>query len=108
MTKFITVPDLNDSFSRIVLDDKEVLLRFTYNVFGEFWTFGIYELDETPIVASIKIVPNTPLNLWYIDSRLPFGDFGAISDLERIGRNDFSNGNAKFVFIPYKDLGVTL
>lgn len=108
MTKYISIPDYNDSFSRVVLDGKELLLRFTYNTAGSFWCFGVYELDETPIVASVKIVPNTPLNLWYIDSKLPFGTFGVITDKEVLSRNSFVNNEAVFAFIPHADIGVTL
>lgn len=107
MTKYITVPDYNDSFSRVVLDSKELLLRFTFNTEGDFWSFGIYEINESPIVSSIKIVPNTPLNLWYIDSRIPFGTFGVQTDKETLGRNSFVDGEAVFMFIPHADIGVS-
>ena len=50
----ISVPDMNDSFSRIVLDGKEILLRFTYCVNSGYWLFGVYTHDEKPIVASIR------------------------------------------------------
>ncbi len=104
----ISVPDMNDSFSRIVLDGKEILLRFTYCVSGGYWLFGVYTLDEKPIVASMKIVPDSPLNIWYRDDRMPMGTFGAVSDNEIIGRNSFLNGEAEFVFLSHKDLGVEL
>lgn len=107
MTKYIAVPDYNDSFSRVVLDSKELLLRFTFNTEGSFWSLGVYEINESPIVSSIKIVPNTPLNLWYIDSRIPFGTFGVQTDKETLGRNSFVDGEAVFMFIPHADIGVS-
>lgn len=104
MTTEITVPDYNDSFSRIVLEGTEYLLRFTWNEAGAFWNFGVYDINENPVVSSMKIVPNAPLSIWHMSSQMPYGEFGTITDLDRIGRNDFINGKAKFIFIPYSDL----
>lgn len=101
---FIMPPDLNDSFSRVVLDGKEFLIRFTYNHTCDYWTFGIYDQEQNPMVAGIKIVPNFPLNLYYESSGLPDGIFGVISALERVGRTAFLDEKAQFVFIPNADL----
>lgn len=100
----ITPPDLNDSFSRVVLDGKEFLVRFTYNDAYDYWTFGIYDQEENPIVAGIKMVPNFPLSFFYESNGLPNGTFGVISDLERVGRSAFLDGKTQFVFIPNADL----
>lgn len=104
MQTFITPPDLNDSFSRVVLDGQEVLIRFTYNDTFGYWTFGIYNIEEVPIVAGIKMVPNFPLNFFYERRQLPNGTFGVISDLQTVGRTSFLDGKAQFVFIPASDL----
>lgn len=104
MMQYITPPDLNDSFSRVVLSGKECLLRFTYNDTAGYWSFGIYDQEETPVVASIKIVPNFPLTFFHENTDLPSGVFGVVTDLEKVGRNDFINGKALFAFIPFEDL----
>lgn len=104
MTEIITPPDLNDSFSRVILDGKEYLIRFTYNDAGDYWTFGLYDGERRPLVAGLKMVPNSPLNFFYQSGSLPDGTFGVLSDLDRIGRRSFRDGQAKFVFIPNKDL----
>ena len=52
----------------------------------------------------IKIVPNFPLLFPYTNIDLPDGDFGCISDLGKIGRNDFVDSLADFVYIPRSDL----
>ena len=96
----IEVPDLNDSVSRVVLGDKQYLIRFTYNDTFDFWKFSIYDGQNNPIILGIKIVPGFPLNVFYGVSDLPDGFFGVISKLDRIGRNDFIEGNAKFIFYP--------
>ncbi len=102
---YITVPDMNDSMSSITIDGEEFVIRFTYNETGDYWSFGIYDVDEQPIVAMTKIVPNFPINHFFTYSDLPEGIFGALSDEERIGRYSFNEGKAKFVYIPKKEMG---
>lgn len=96
----IEVPDMNDSISRIVLNGKQYNIRFTYNDTCDYWKFSLYDAQSKPIVLGIKIVPMFPLNVFYGVSDIPKGVFGALSKLERIGRNDFADGKAKFIFAP--------
>ncbi|MBS6229372.1 MAG: hypothetical protein KH509_06360 [Clostridium sp.] len=104
MITVIQVPEYNDSFSRVVFSGKEYLIRFSYNYVGNYWTFGIYDGNRSPYVAGIKIIPNSPLNFFYLCHDLPEGLFSAVTVQARIGREDFQNGNAQFVFIPLADL----
>ena len=96
----ITVPDMNDSFSRVVLAGTAYQMRFTWNDTAKRWMWGLYTADQTPIIEGVKIVPSFPINLSCGRPGLPDGAFGAITELAAIGRGDFSNGNAQFVFIP--------
>lgn len=96
----ISVPDMNDSFSRVVLDSTAYQMRFTWNETAGRWMWGIYTSDRTPIIEGVKMVPSTPLNLFCGRPGLPNGAFGVITELEAVGRQDFINGNAQFVFIP--------
>lgn len=96
----IEVPDLNDSVSRIVLSGTPYFIRFSYNDTCDYWKFSLYNAQSEPIVVGIKIVPSFPLNVFYGVTKLPDGVFGVISKLQRIGRNDFKDGNAKFIFCP--------
>ena len=96
----IEVPDMNDSVSRIVLSGVAYLIRFTYNHTGDYWKFGLRTSQGDVIVEGIKIVPNYPLNVFYAVRQLPMGIFGVITNLDRIGRNDFLTGKAKFIFAP--------
>ena len=96
----IEVPDMNDSVSRVVLAGNAYLIRFTYNDTCDYWKFSLYNSQNEPIVLGIKIVPRFPLNVFYGVTKLPDGVFGVMTKLDRIGRNDFINGNAKFVFCP--------
>lgn len=98
----IEVPDMNDSVSRIVLNGTAYHIRFTYNDTGDYWKFGLYTTKDEPIVVGCKIVPNFPLNASYRESNLPSGVFCVVTKLDRIGRQDFVNGKAKFYFCPKK------
>lgn len=96
----IEVPDMNDSVSSIVLCGKQYRIRFTYNQAKDFWTFGLYNSLMEPIRIGVKIVPKFPLNLFWGTDIAPVGVFGVQTELERIGRNDFVDGKAKFIFGP--------
>lgn len=96
----IEVPDMNDSVSRISLGGKQYQLRFTYNDSCGYWTFGLSDSLGNPIRIGIKIVPKMPLNLFCGTLDMPQGVFGVLTDLENIGRNDFINGKAKFIYAP--------
>ncbi|MDR2359681.1 MAG: hypothetical protein LBD85_00140 [Oscillospiraceae bacterium] len=103
----IFVPPLNDSFSKVALDGKEYQIRFTWNDTAARWTFGLYNIFKEPIIQGIRIVPCFPLNLQYVDERIPFGIFGVYTKLESVGREDFERGNAIFAYVP-ADGGVGL
>lgn len=96
----IEVPDLNDSVSRIVLNSKVYYIRFTYNDTGDYWKFGIYTAQHEPIIIGMKIVPRFPINIFYGTAKMPIGTFMVRTQLDRIGRKDFTNGKAKFCFFP--------
>ena len=96
----IAVPDFNDSFSRVVIDNKQFLIRFSWSGAAERWSFGLYTMQYEPIAVGIKLVPRFPLNLQVVDDRMPTGIFGVHSDLEAIGRGDFLNKMAIFTYAP--------
>jgi len=95
----ISVPDMNDSFSRVVLDGTQYLIRFTWNETAQRWSFGLFTIQREPLVQGLRIVPRFPLNLQIVDDRFPTGVFGAFSDFENVGRRDFINGRATFAYI---------
>ena len=102
----ISVPDFNDSFSRVVLDQKQYLVRFSWNEAVGRWGFGLYTMQKEPIAVGIKLVPRFPLNLQVVDERYPAGIFGVYSDNEVVGRGDFLNGSAVFTYTPPQDEAV--
>ncbi len=101
---YIAVPDMNDSISTLSIDGKEYGLRFTYNDKYDYWSFGLYDKDDKPIIAMTRIVPNFPILHFYTDSDIPYGIFGCVSDLENVGRYAFVNKTAEFIYIPNVEL----
>lgn len=101
---FIDVPDMNDSISSLTIDEIEYGLRFTYNEKYDYWSFGLYDEDDDPIIAMTRIVPNFPIFHFYTDSDIPDGVFGCLSDIDTVGRYAFVNKTAEFVYIPNEEL----
>lgn len=99
MLTYISVPDMNDCFLRIVILGVEYLIRFTYNDTYDCWSFGLYLPNKGPIAQNIKIVPNLPLNLFTGAIEMPKVLFVCESNLEKVGRNAFLDGTARFCYI---------
>ena len=95
----IAVPDLNDSYSRVVLDNVQYLIRFTWNETARRWYFGLYTTQREPIAVGMRLVPRFPINLQVVHEEFPQGIFGVYTDLENIGRKDFVSGKAVFVYV---------
>ena len=95
----ISVPNMNDSFSRVVLDGTQYLIRFTWNDTAQRWSFGLYTIQKEPLVQGQRMIPRFPLNLQIVDDTFPRGIFGVYSDFESVGRDDFINGKAIFAYI---------
>ena len=102
---YISVPDKNDSVSRVTLSGKEYQIRFTYNPSFNYWSFGLYDIKMNPILPLSKIVPFSPLLYFYKYTDLPDGQFGCFSMDERVGMNSFLNERAKFAYIGNDELG---
>ena len=96
----IEVPDMNDSVSRIVLGGTAYHILFTWIYSAGYWTFGLYDTQNKPLVIGIKIVPRFPMNVFYSLTKMPSGIFGVMTKLDRIGRKDFVDGNAQIIFCP--------
>ena len=91
---------MHDSYSRVVLDGVQYLIRFTWNEAAGRWSFGLYTMQREPIAIGIRLVPRFPLNLQIVDDRFPAGVFGVYSDFDSIGRDSFVKGEAAFSYIP--------
>lgn len=99
MTRY-TVPNYNDSFCRVILDGELFFFRFTYNVEGDFWTFGLWK-DMDSVLFSTKMVPNIKLNAFITKEGLPKGSFYVISEVDQqITKDSFSSGAAYLAYVP--------
>lgn len=101
---YIKVPDMNDSMSTLSIDGVEYLLRFTYNEKYDYWSFGLYNAEQEPIIAMTRLVPNFPVLHYYTYSDMPDGIFGCLSDKDTVGRQSFKDKVAEFVYIPNVEL----
>ena len=104
---YIAVPDMNDSVSRITLSGTEFYIRFCYNPSYDYWSFGLYDIRMNPILPMTKIVPYSPLLYFYRYTELPDGQFGCFSADDKVGRNSFKDGRAKFAYIGNEELEET-
>ena len=68
---------------------------------GGYWSFGLSDALGEPIVMGVKVVPRFPLNVFYYGvAELPMGVFGVMTELDKVGRADFREGRASFIFAP--------
>ena len=102
----IAVPDMNDSFSRVVLGGTQYLIRFTWNDTARRWSFGLFTIQRKPLAQGVRMIPRFPLNLQIVDDRFPKGIFEVYSDFESVERNDFINGRANFAYLHPEEDGV--
>lgn len=101
----ISVPDLNDSVSRVVLNGTVYQIRFTWNDTEQRWYFSLATSQNAPIVQMVKIIPGFPLNLFLGRDDMPNGIFGVLTNLDAVGRKDFIDGKAQFFFAPAPGVG---
>lgn len=105
---YIKVPDMNDSMSALSIDGVLYYLRFTYNSEFDYWSFGLYDSNKSPIIAMTRIVPNFPIFVYYTAEDVPDGTFGCLyyGDEEdaAIGRETFNDLMAEFVYIPNSEV----
>ena len=102
---FFDVPDLNDSIGRVELAGKSYNIRFTYNSYGDYWSFGLYDDNLNPILGMTKMVPFSPLTNYYTYTDFPDGYFGVWGIAIPPGRWDFLYGSAEFGFISREEVG---
>ena len=100
---YITVPDENDSIGRIELNKKQYYIRFTWNTYGGYWSFGLYDANMNPLIPMTRMVENYMPLFYFTYTDFPDGEFGVVCD-ETIGRDSFNDGTATFVFFPREEL----
>ena len=102
----ITVPDKNDSVSKISLSGRVYYLRFTYNPTFKYWSIGVYDEALSPLVALTKLVPMYPqMEVYKTYTDMPDGVIGCFSRVSKLDRNSFNNGDAVITYAPNSELG---
>ena len=81
----IEVPDMNDSVVKVSLQSRLYQLRFTWNDTGGYWMLGVMDSLGTPLFGR---------------DDMPSGIFAVLTEKESVGRQDFADGTARFVFVP--------
>lgn len=105
----IGMMDANDFMISVILDTTAYRLHFAWNDAAKYWTVDVCDNDNVDIVRGIPLVANFPLLAQYRrHSRIPPGELVAVvTDMTNqtpIGRMDFLNGRASFVYIPEDEL----
>ncbi len=86
----------------IALTGEIFILWFKWNALNKFWTMGIYDSNEIPLIIEIKIVPSYPLLLAYSVFGQPQGEIvchNIVGTKDEIGRFDMSQ---KFELVYYE------
>ena len=104
----IYVPDMNDSVGKITLDGKNYNIRFTYNASGDYWSFGLYTVDMDPILPMTKIVPDFLMLFPYRYTDLPEGQFYCYTQKDSVGRRDFADDQAYFMYLQNEEISAQL
>lgn len=96
----IEVPDMNDSVSKVTLARYAVPDTLHLQRYG-----GLLVLRSVRFLGQSypnwrKDCPSIPSQPVLGRENTPLGVFGALSEQDSIGRKDFIEGRAKFIFIP--------
>jgi Domain of unknown function (DUF6983) len=91
----------------ITLDNVQYLFRFVYQDRSASWYLSIRLIDNTLLAPAIRLVPDWPLSLGWVDERLPSGTFWVVrkDDLSRTPNfDDVAEGKCALLRITGDDL----
>lgn len=100
--KEITFFNLVAFTQTINLNNKNFIFKILWNSRGKYYTLSIYDIDETLLIAGIKLVLNIDLFNLSPDRGLPKGGLfvsDLTSQIRPIAKDDFTNGRLKLIFI---------
>lgn len=97
--------DANDFVVSATLSAVVYKLHLAWNDTSKNWTLSIMD-NLNDIVSGITIVPNFPLLSQYKRHGTPRGELMAVvnNNQQIIGRKDFVNGVADFLYVPEGEL----
>ena len=103
----IELANANDFVTQITLDTIIYNLHFAWS--GTRWTFDIRDSDNNDLIRGLALVPNFPILLPHRRTLNGLkGQFIAVVNngvnIHKFDRNDFVEGKAKFVYIPWEEI----
>lgn len=104
MSIIIPVKDNPNYKYSLEIENQIYILKFLFNTIYEYWTFSIYDDEETLILSNIKIVSNFPLTGTYKINGLPKGEFMCLSVSEYVTRDTFKDGEADLVYLTEEEI----
>lgn len=94
--EFIPFQDRSQWRQDIELNGVNFILTFSWNVFNEFWSMNIYDIDLNPIVLGIKIVTQWNLTEQIVQDNMPINDIicqNIVGEFQKIERYDMGRTN---------------
>ena len=91
----------------ILLDNIPYILEFTFNSRGDFWVLNIYSVDETLLIAGIKLVINYELISQFTDRGLPKGQLYVVREnqsMDRVSQLEFEQNKTFLVYFTEEEL----
>lgn len=102
MALVIPTKDSPNYSINITLDNVSYIMRFLYNTEIGFWTLGLNDVDDNPLLTNIKLVVNYPLTRIYKYLPIPPGEFYCLSSkkgVKTIGRDSFVNKEVSLIYL---------
>jgi len=87
-------PDQASSSQTIAIEGITYKLFIYWNIRDEYWYFGLYLPDDTPVLNGIKMPVNYPLISSFFDENVPPGNFMLLDESgnnEPCGRDELGN-----------------
>jgi len=102
--KLVPLPlyDLPDYSYSCSLQGESYILRFIYNTRMKLYTLYLYDLDRTPIIEGVALVPNYPVMADYAISGLT-GRFIMFpkEDIESLPYQQYPESLSKYYYLIY-------
>jgi len=98
--------DASQSFN-IVLDNRVYIIAIDWNSRFSYWTICIQTSEAVDLVRGTKLVPNFPLFTGHTNPLLPAGQM-VVDASEPLGRDSFTNGDARLVYATEAEVNAIL
>jgi len=90
-----------------LLDNIPYIFEFIFNSRGDFWVLNLYTVDETLLMAGIKLVINYELISQFTGRGLPRGQLYAAREnqsMDKISQLEFEQEKVFLIYFTEEDL----